>query len=350
MNWDLNQKRIFLVGGPGGVGKTTLAAALALDLSSRGYRTLVLTVDPAKRLAQALGFKDFATSLQKVNVPGYPEAQLTASMLDSEHYFDRVIERFAKSPEQKKKILENRLYRTMVESLGGSHEYAAMERLLEFSNSTDYDKIVVDTPPTQNALDLLNAPKRLADFMDTSVLKWFQKKGGFQLFQRGTQIAMKALHKILGSDFLDTIAVFLNDLEGMQAGFRSRHLAVIELFKNSSTSFVLVTQASEARFLESVEFHKVLKKEGVRLDRLVLNRLELAEEPSFSQNLSPESQDWLKSVYQYFHELHLVQEKWAEAFQSALKISTVKIYRKTSPLTEIKVLLELGKELTANTV
>jgi anion-transporting ArsA/GET3 family ATPase len=348
MTWDLDQKRIFLVGGPGGVGKTTLAAALALELSSRGYKTLVLTVDPAKRLAQALGFKDFATSLQKVSVPGYPDAQLTASMLDSEHYFDKVIERFAKSPEQKKKILENRLYRTMVESLGGSHEYAAMERLLEFSNSNEYDKIIVDTPPTQNALDLLNAPKRLADFMDTSVLKWFQKKGGFHLFQRGTQIAMKALQTILGSEFLDNLSVFLNDLEGMQAGFRSRHLAVIELFKNPSTSFVLVTQASEARFLESVEFQKALNKESVKLDRLVLNRLELSEDSSISGELCEESRLWLRSVNQYFRELHLVQAKWAEAFQSALKISTVKIYRKLSPLNEIKTLQELGKELTVN--
>jgi anion-transporting ArsA/GET3 family ATPase len=144
MNWDLADKKIILIGGPGGVGKTTLAAALGVSLGLRGYRTLVLTVDPARRLAQALGFKDFENSVKKVTNPEYPELQLTASMLDSEHYFDKVIERFARSPEQKKKILENRLYRTMVESLGGSHEYAAMERLLEFVSSDEYDKIMVN--------------------------------------------------------------------------------------------------------------------------------------------------------------------------------------------------------------
>lgn len=345
MNWDLTQKKIILIGGPGGVGKTTLAAALGVSLGMRGYRTVVLTVDPAKRLAQALGFKDFSQSLQKVESSDFPELTLAASMLDSEHYFDKVIERFARSPEQKKKILENQLYRTMVESLGGSHEYAAMERLLEFVSSADYDKIVVDTPPTQNALDLLQAPQRLANFMDNSVFKWFQKQSGLHLFQRGTQVAMKALQKILGSEFLDQLSGFLGDLEGMQAGFRSRHLAVMELFRNPTTAFVLVTQASEARFLESVEFHKTLQKEGISLDRLILNRMD----PHFSldepMNIEAECSTWIRNLQKYFEELHLVQQKWADAFQAAIKVPASRIERKSLLMSDIHTLKNLGDEL-----
>lgn len=345
MNWDLNQKRIILIGGPGGVGKTTVAAALGVSLGLRGFRTLVLTVDPAKRLAQALGITDFGQSLQKVECKDFPQLQLTASMLDSEHYFDKVIERFARSPEQKKKILENHLYRTMVESLGGSHEYAAMERLLEFVSGSEYDKIVVDTPPTQNALDLLQAPQRLANFMDNSVLKWFQKKGGLHLFQRGTQMAMKALQTILGSEFLEHLSTFLGDLEGMQAGFRSRHLAVIELFKNPSTAFALVTQASEARFLESIEFHKALQREGISLERLILNRMDLEFPFSLPQGLNEDKMKWLQGLQKHFEELSLVQQKWGEAFQAAIKIPSVRIQRKSTPLNDIHALKDLGDEL-----
>ncbi len=339
-------KRIYLLGGPGGVGKTTLAASLAIHLSSLGHRTLVLTVDPAKRLAQALGFKSFSQNLQKVHLPHNPQAHLTASMLDSELYFDKVIERFAPSPEQKRKILENRLYRTMVDSLGGSHEYAAMERLLEFASSPDYDKIVVDTPPTQNALDLIRAPQRLASFMDSSVISWFQKKGGFQLFQRGTQLAMKGLQKILGSDFLEHLSVFLTDLQGMQSGFKERHLAVLDLLKNPSTAFVLVTQASEARFLESVEFRKMLETEHLNLDRVILNRLE----PSFPKldlgSLNPPEREWMEGLARFFNDLHVVQEKWAEAFQVALAVKTIRINRKPLRSSEIETLREMGAELS----
>ena len=343
MSWDLNHKKIILIGGPGGVGKTTLAASLAVALGTQGFRTLVLTVDPAKRLAQALGFSDFSTPLQRVLLKDFPDAQLWASMLDSEHYFDKVIERFAQSHEQKEKIIQNRLYRTIVESLGGSHEYAAMERLLEFADSSDFDKIVVDTPPTQNALDLIRAPQRLANFMDNSVMKWFQKKGGLHFFNRGTQLAMKALQKVLGSEFLDSLALFLTDLEGMQAGFRARHLAILELFRSSLTSFVLVTQASEARFLESVEFQKALSQERIQLERLILNRME----PSFGNlnfiDFNESERIWLQALHQYSEDLHLVQEKWAQAFQSALNLPTTHIEKTVDPIQDLSTLHSLGK-------
>ena len=156
----LQEKRIFIIGGPGGVGKTTLAASLGVHSAQSGYKSVVLTVDPARRLAQALGFSNFSNDLQKVDLGPGAKGELEAPMLDVERYFDKVISRFAKTDTQREKILNNRLYRTMVESLGGSHEYAAMERLLEFSNQDRFEKIIIDTPPTQNAIELLSAPDR----------------------------------------------------------------------------------------------------------------------------------------------------------------------------------------------
>ena len=154
MRPDFKEKRVFMVGGPGGVGKTTLAAALGIQLASAGFKTVVLTVDPARRLAQALGFEGFKTDLQKVDIPGVPDSTLYATMLDTQRYFDKIIHRFAKTEQQKERILNSPIYRTMVDSLGGTNEYAAMERLLEFAQDNRFEKIVVDTPPTQNAIDL----------------------------------------------------------------------------------------------------------------------------------------------------------------------------------------------------
>lgn len=346
MTIPFSEKRIYLIGGPGGVGKTTLAASLAIHFSVQGYRTLVLTVDPAKRLAQTLGLTSFSTELRKVTIPGHSEAELHAYMLDGEHAFDRIISRFAKNEQQKQKILENRFYRTLVESLGGSHEYAAMEQILAFASDTHFDKIIVDTPPTQNAIDLFKAPQRLAEFMDAPVISWFQKKRGFQLFQKGTELAMKALQTLLGSEFLEQLSHFLTDLQGMQSGFRERHLAVMEVLRGNSTAFILVTQASEARFLESLEFQKVLNLENIPISQLILNRLEPDWPPLTSTQIPEAQRTWLLGLHHYFQELHTLQEKWAKAFQSEMGVPTVHIQRLAYSTNELHTLLELGNQIT----
>lgn len=260
MNRLVHDERIILVGGPGGVGKTTLAASIAIGLAQAGHKTVVLTVDPARRLGQALGLSHFSTELQTVNLPN-ATGSLQVSMLDAQRYFDRIITRFARNEEQKAKILANPIYRTMVDSLGGTHEYAAMERLFEFADDTRFDRIVVDTPPTQNALDLLAAPQRLADFMDNSVLRWFQgpKPVYLKLFQTGTKVAMKLLQKIFGSDFLAAFGKLMDDIDGMQAGFRKRNLEVLEVLQSKNSAFLLVTFPSQQRFQESEAFASTLK-------------------------------------------------------------------------------------------
>lgn len=347
MNSLFSDKRIFLISGPGGVGKTTLAASLGFYLSSQGYRTLVLTVDPAKRLAQALGFSHFSEELQSITVPGKPDAILKASMLDTEHTFDRLVDKFAKSSQQKKKILENRLYRTMVESLGGSHEYAAMERLLEFANQNDFDKIIVDTPPSQNALDLFKAPERMARFMDSSVFSWFQKKQTFSLFQKGAQLAMKFLQKLLGSEFLDQLASFLEDLQGMQTGFKKRHLAVLELLRSPATAFILVTQANEARFLESVEFHRLLLQEQITLNLICLNKMEPPLQMESSLPPSSESFLWMNRFISYLNEIRLIQLKWADAFRAGISVKMILLSKRPRLLSDPDQLIKMGEELTA---
>lgn len=348
--------RILLVGGPGGVGKTTLAASLGVALAESGYKTVVLTVDPAKRLAQALGFETFSQELQQVPLQCTDSGgELHASMLDAQRYFDRIIERFATSADQKRRILSNPMYQVMVESLGGSHEYAAMERLLEFAQDPQWEKIVVDTPPTDNALDLIAAPRRLADFMDGSVLSWFQGGGALylRLFKSGTRLAMKALQTLFGSDFLDSLGKFLNDLEGMQAGFRGRHLEVLQMLKAPSSSFFLTTFPSEARWNDSVRLKQALSDEQIPLRGVFVNRIEKNPGPDPvaaslagpSFGISPEALADLRILWDFQSREVRNQSIWKDKFAALGADFVTPIPRQAGPIHDVASLSTLGQVL-----
>lgn len=315
MSW-LDSHRIFLLGGPGGVGKTTLAASLAVSLAKRGHKTVVLTVDPARRLAQALGLDSFHSELQPVPLEGHA-GKLFASMLDTQRYFDKLMARLAPDASRRERILNHPIYRAMVDTLGGTHEYAAMERLLEFAGDPSWDRVVIDTPPSQNAVDLLSAPQRLADFMDNSVLKWFQGTAPayLRLFRTGTKVAMKLVQKVFGAEFLTSFASLLSEIEGMQAGFRSRHLEVLELLRGEQSAFLLVTTPTEARFEESRAFSATLRASSIPLRGIVLNRLE----PSFPATLESGAANGARAAWDallsYYDALARLQSRWVEAFE-----------------------------------
>lgn len=347
------KKSVYMVGGPGGVGKTTLAAAIGIQLARHGHRTIVLTVDPARRLAQALGFAGFESDVQKVTLPDQPEAELYATMLDSQRYFDRVVDRFATSPQQKERLLRHPLYRMTIDHLGGTQEYAAMERLLEFASDPKWDRIVVDTPPTQNAVDLLAAPQRLAEFMDNSVLQWFQNKGDKlyqRFFKQGTRLAMKLLQTVLGGEFLDSLGSFLNELDGMQAGFKSRNLEVIELLKSAKTAFLLVSYPTEVRYHESVAFRETMKKNEIPLAGLILNRLE-PEVPATlpdGAGVSAEDSAALSALLAYGHELYEQEQKWVGRFEGAFGgIPTFRVTKRGGDLHDLGSLTLLGETIVS---
>jgi anion-transporting ArsA/GET3 family ATPase len=341
-------RRILLLGGPGGVGKTTLAAALGVHFARSGKRTVVLTVDPARRLAQALGFQGFDSELQKVAVPDAPGAELFATMLDTQRYLDKVMARFAKSEEQRQKILNNPLYRTTTETMGGTQEYAAMERLLEFAQDPKWDKIIVDTPPTSNAVDLLSAPQRLASFMDSSVLKWFQgeKPGYLGFFKRGTKLAMKFLEKVFGAEFLGSFSRFMDDLEGMHAGFRDRNLEVVSLLQSEQTAFLLVTYPSETRFQECVSFLDTLNERRIPLAGLVLNRVEPQFPTSWDGAADEQSRYRVSQILGFYASLHAAQKVWIERFESVLPgLPAYHVPRRTGQLHDLPALARLAELL-----
>ncbi|MCA1844806.1 MAG: ArsA family ATPase [Actinomycetota bacterium] len=271
----LDGKRIVVVCGSGGVGKTTISAALALRLASERERVTILAVDPAKRLATALGLPRTPGERTSVRVDG---ASLEAQLLDTKRTFDELVERHAGSEERKERILANRFYQRIAETLSGTHEYMAMERLYDLATNEEWDGIVIDTPPTRSALSFLDAPKRMSDFLGGQVLKWllwpYRRSGriGLRGVSLGAQAFGKMLGRIAGSELLADLGQFLAEFEGMYDGFKRRAAAVLELLREEQTGFVVVT-APEARSLEEAgHFVDRLGPAGMHLSGVVVNR------------------------------------------------------------------------------
>ena len=268
-------KRIVVVCGSGGVGKTTVSAALALRLAQERERVTVLAVDPAKRLASALGLPRTPGGRTTVTVDG---ASLEAQVLDTKRTFDELVERNAGTKDRTQRILDNRFYQRIADTLSGTHEYMAMERLYEVATTEDWDGIVIDTPPTRSALAFLDAPKRMTDFLGGHMLKWllwpYRRGGkmGLRGMSLGAQAFAKTIGRIAGSELLTDLGEFLAAFEGMYEGFKQRAEEVLRLMGDRRTGFVVVT-APESRSLEEAgHFVDRLREARMDLSGVVVNR------------------------------------------------------------------------------
>ena len=281
----VEQRRIIVCVGSGGVGKTTTAASLGLAGARAGRRTLVLTIDPAKRLANALGLSTLGHDVQavpaeKVSLGGAPVAgSLDAMMLDQKRAFDEIVARYAKDPESQRRIFDNRIYRQISSTLAGSHEYAAMAKLHEIASANKYDLIILDTPPTANALDFLDAPERLTAAIDSSAIQWFTKPymaaGRFSLkaVGMGAAFVLKRLARFVGSAFLDDMAAFFVEFNSILGGFRERAREVFELLRRPDVAFVLVSSAEPMSVDEAIYFYERLASSKMPLGAFVVNRV-----------------------------------------------------------------------------
>ena len=281
----LKTREIIVCAGSGGVGKTTTAAAIALRSAVLGKKTVVLTIDPAKRLASALGLKQLSSEPSKVDARKFsaaglaPKGELYAMMLDTKSTFDKVVLQYAPTREQAERIIANRFYRNISSTLSGTQEYMAMEKLYELFAEGNYDLIVIDTPPTRNALDFLDAPRRLTEFFESRVLRWFLlpyvKAGGgiMRIANMAATTFLRVVKRIVGADVLEDTVEFFANLEGMYEGFKQRARDVASLLKSDVTSFVVVTSPTADAVTEATYFAARLNESDLPFGALVVNRV-----------------------------------------------------------------------------
>ena len=280
----LATKRILVACGSGGVGKTTTAAALALRAARSGRRVLVCTIDPSRRLATSLGLnqltgKPRAIELARLSPPPARGGALWAMVLDVKSTFDALVARHTPDAAARERILGNRFYRHISAALAGSHEYMAMEKLLELSADERWDLVVLDTPPTRHALDFLEAPDRLVDFLDTSILRWFLRpyfvagRLTLKVATRTGAIAFRLADRFLGLQFLQDLSEFFLAFESMYDGFKERATKVHALLREPSSGFVMVAGPTALALEEALYFHRRLTEKRMNFVGFVVNRV-----------------------------------------------------------------------------
>jgi anion-transporting ArsA/GET3 family ATPase len=280
----LAEQRVVVVCGAGGVGKTTTAAALALHAARSGRRVLVCTIDPSRRLATSLGLQQLSGRPRPLDLSRLRPQRggaLWAMVLDVKSTFDALVVRYAPDDPARRRILENRFYRHISAALAGSHEYMAMEKLLELSADRRFDLVVLDTPPTRHALDFLEAPDRLMGFIDTSVLRWFLRpyfvagQLTLKVATRTGAIALRLADRFLGLQFLQDLSEFFLAFEGLYEGFKERAARVHALLRDPSSGFILVAGPSAPALEEALYFHRRLTEKRMPFLAFLVNRVHL---------------------------------------------------------------------------
>ena len=268
----LEGRRIVVCAGAGGVGKTTTAAAIAMGMAERGLKVAVVTIDPAKRLADSLGLEELGNEPRRVD--GAFEGELWALMLDSKRTFDALIERLAPDDATRDEVLSNRIYQQLSNAVAGSQEFTAIAKLYELDQDGDYDLLVLDTPPSRNALDFLDAPGRLSGFFQGRAIKLFLRPSG--LLGRGTGLVFGLMERLTGVDLLHDLSVFFRALGGMIDGISERARRVGALLEDPGTTFLIVTAPRHDPVEEAIFFHRKLADAAMPFGGLVVNRLHRA--------------------------------------------------------------------------
>ncbi len=292
----LTKRSLVVCVGPGGVGKTTASAAIALAAAKAGRKTFVLTIDPARRLADALALDGLDDKERRVpterlgegSVPG----ELHAAMVETGASFDSLIERITPDAAARDRIFNNRVYQAVSRSLSQSHAYVAMERLYHAMTAGDYDLVVLDTPPARNAIDILDAPSQLARFLDGRIINWFlpdagdKPKGiGARIFARGGKVATGLLGRITGTELLDGILDFLAAFAELRHGFSERATAVDEMLRAQDTAFILVSSAHPSAADDAGWLRDDLERRDVAVDAAVFNQSYVALRPQHPREI-----------------------------------------------------------------
>jgi anion-transporting ArsA/GET3 family ATPase len=280
----LEGKRIVICAGSGGVGKTTTAAALGLGMAERGLRVAVVTIDPAKRLATSLGLEELGNEPRRVDPERLAaqgieaDGELWAMMLDAKRTFDALIERLAPDARTRDEVFANRIYQQLSNAVAGSQEFTAIAKLYELDMEGGFDLLVLDTPPSRNALDFLDAPQRLKGFFGGRAIRMFLRPAGLsgKVLGRGTGMVFSLLKRVTGVDLLQDLSVFFRTLGGMIDGFMERADRVGALLADPATTFLIVTSPRHDPSEEAIHFHRKLADAAMPFGGLVVNRVHMS--------------------------------------------------------------------------
>jgi anion-transporting ArsA/GET3 family ATPase len=319
----VEQGHVVVCCGSGGVGKTTTAAVLAVEGARRGRRSLVVTIDPAKRLANALGLDELSNEPREIAADRWdpkgerlPGGALSAMMLDTKSTFDGLVTRYATSTEQTERILENSFYRNISGALSGTQEYMAMEKLHELHEEGGFDLIVVDTPPSRHALDFLDAPARLLRLLDNRVFRilMMPTRTGMKIAGAAVQAFLKTISRVVGSAVVDDIVAFFRAFEGMEEGFRQRAHRVVELLGEPTTRFVLITSPRRDAVEEARFFAEKIGDHSLSVDALIVNRVHPRFGTEHSSGLRARATS-LREIKVSGREAEAARKRLADAYQ-----------------------------------
>ena len=351
----LAERRILVVSGSGGVGKTTTAAALALRAAQLGRRVLVCTIDPSRRLATSLGLESLSDRAREMDIRRFdPVAggRMWAMTLDTKRTFDTLVERHAPDEAARRRILGNRFYKQVSAALAGSHEYMAMEKLLDLSADPRFDLVVLDTPPTRHALDFLEAPERMMGFLDTSVLRWFLKpyfvagRLTLKVATRTGALFLKLADRVLGLQFLQDLSEFFLAFEGMYAGFKERAAQVHDVLRRGDAGFVLVAGPSALTLDEALYFHRRLLERGMPFVGFIVNRLHPAAPPSAARGPAPDIDDdlgdRLVEVFKDYRRLSKAEMRSVERLEDETGVAPVLVPELEGDVHDLDGLHEVG--------
>jgi len=285
--------RVIVTCGTGGVGKTSIAAALGVIAATAGRRVVVITIDPAKRLADAIGLTDTLGNEPEqvlISAPG----EMWVTMLDVRETFDNLVRSAAPTPQRATEMMENSFYRSLSRSLSGTRDYMAAERLYELYNDDRFDVVIVDTPPSRNALDFLESPERLARFLKHPIVRVLiaPGRGGLRFASAAITPVLKAISSVVGSDALSGVASFLRAFDGMEKEFTQRALAVARTLRSDDTRFVVVTAPSPDALGEADHFVGELSRLKIDLQYVVANRMP----PRFGDTSSTDQMNFARNA------------------------------------------------------
>ncbi|MEX0767498.1 MAG: ArsA-related P-loop ATPase, partial [Microthrixaceae bacterium] len=270
------QSKVIVCCGSGGVGKTTTAAVIAMHAALQGRKAVVVTIDPARRLADALGLDGLTN--EPAQISGLPEGsgQMWAMMLDTKATFDGLVRKYAATTDQADRILDNSFYQNISSSLSGTQEYMASEKLYELAIESEFDLVVVDTPPTRNALEFLEAPKRLSKFLDHRLYRvlMLPTRGIVKAVNLAAQTLLRSISKVVGAEVIADAIAFFGAFEGMEQGFKDRAAAVDLLLSQPSTAFILIASPHGDTMAEAQFFASRLKQLKITVRALIINRMQ----------------------------------------------------------------------------